>query len=147
MPSLKLNNVGNKTKHCGDFGAVAAEALQERKGHDPDINPELTSLNVYEGFKTAEELMRYSDKHCGVMLDKSGRRLRSDAVRMCATVIKPPAAMMNEMTHEEQKRFLDDGFRKLEEIVGKHNIKAKFITHFEKFRCWRIVRCSDGVNI
>ena len=131
MPSLKLNNAGNKSKHCGDFEAVAAEALMERKGHDPDINPELTPLNVYEGFKTAEELMRYSDKHCKGMYDSTGRGVRKDAVRMCVTVIKPPAAMMNKLSPEAQKRFLDNAYEKLEEIVGRRNIKAKAY-HFDE---------------
>ena len=32
IPSLKLNNTGTKSKHCGNFKSVAEEALMERKG-------------------------------------------------------------------------------------------------------------------
>ena len=117
IPSLKLNNVGNKSKHCGDFYRVAAEALEERLGHDPDINRELAEKNIYLGYRSAEELVAYSSEHCEGMTDKSGRSLRQDAVRMCATILKPPAAFMATLTEEEQLRFLNDGIDKLKEIL------------------------------
>lgn len=131
IPSLKLNNIGTKSKHCGDFRSVAEEALIERKGHDPDINPELSSQNIYEGFRTAEELLAYSDAHCSELRDAIGRSLRSDAVRMCVTIIKPPAAMMDTLTKEEQMRFLTDGVEKIREIVGANNVKST-AWHFDE---------------
>ena len=82
VPSLKLNNAGVTSKHCGDFGAVAAEALQERAGHDPDIDPERAALNRYEGFTTAAELQKYSREHVEQLRDAKGRKLRKDAVVM-----------------------------------------------------------------
>lgn len=131
MPSLKLNKAGLKSKHCGDFQSVAEEALQERKGHDPDIDPERAARNVYEGFETAADLMAYSDAHCSTLRDPSGRALRKDAVRMCATILKPPAAFMATLSEEDQKIFLQDGIEKIEEIVGKDNVKAK-AWHFDE---------------
>lgn len=131
MPSLKLNKAGLKSKHCGDFGSVAAEALKERKGHDPDIDPERAAKNIYQGFETAADLMAYSDEHCSTLRDANGRALRKDAVRMCATIFKPPAALMATMSEEEQKIFLQDGIDKIEEIVGKDNVKAK-AWHFDE---------------
>lgn len=131
IPSLKLNNVGNKSKHCGDFYRVAAEALEERLGHDPDINRELAEKNIYLGYRSAEELVAYSSEHCKGMTDKSGRSLRQDAVRMCATILKPPAAFMATLTEEEQLRFLNDGIDKLKEIVGEDNIKS-LAYHFDE---------------
>lgn len=96
IPSLKLNNTGTKSKHCGNFYSVAAEALQERLGRDPDIDPDLASKNIYYGFQTAKDLCEYSNKHCETLCDAKGRVLRSDAVRMCVTIIKPPKAFMDE---------------------------------------------------
>ena len=131
MPSLKLNLAGNKSKHCGDFYHVAAEALEERLGHDPDINRELAEKNIYLGFRTAEELVAYSFEHCEGMTDKAGRALRQDATRMCATILKPPAAFMATLTEEEQLRFLNDGVDKLKEIVGEKNVKS-LAYHFDE---------------
>ena len=131
LPSLKLNIKGEKSKHCGGFYQVAAEALKERQGHDPDINPELAEKNVYLGYETAKELIEYSEKHCAGMTDAQGRSLRSDAVRMCATIIKPPAAFMATLSEKQQKQFLDDGVDKIKEIVGKNNIKS-LAYHFDE---------------
>ena len=82
IPSLKLNNIGNKSKHCGNFRSVAAEALKERKGHDPDINSALTASNRYIGFTSAAELVAYSNEHVSQLRDAKGRILRKDAVVM-----------------------------------------------------------------
>lgn len=131
LPSLKLNMTGAKSKHCGNFYAVAAEALKERLGHDPDINPELSEKNIYEGYETAEELMAYSSEHCYGLKDSKGRALRSDSVRMCVTIIKPPAAFMATLSEASQKQFLDDSVEKLAEIVGSENVKSKAY-HFDE---------------
>lgn len=98
LPSLKLNNVGFSSKHCGDFGRVAREALAERLGQDNDINKDLTQLNYYEGFRTAKELIQYSEKHIADLGKKSGKAIRKDAVAMCVTIIKPPAEYMEAFT-------------------------------------------------
>ena len=124
IPSLKLNNVGTKSKHCGSFHAVAEEALLERKGHDPDINPDLSARNTYTGYRSAAELISYSDAHCSTLRDARGRTLRKDAVRMCVTIIKPPAAYMATLSEKEQQQFLQDGIDKLAEIVGPYNVKS-----------------------
>ena len=68
IPSLKLSSTNNKSKHCGNFYRVAAEALQERLGRDQDINHELSHLNIYYGFNTAEELVNYSNAHCSTRI-------------------------------------------------------------------------------
>ena len=131
IPSLKLNLVGTKSKHCGDFMSVAEEALKERKGHDPDIDPDRAALNLYVGYQTAAELFEYSEKHCTNMKDKSGRKIRKDAVRMCATIIKPPAAYMDALTLDEQKYFLDDSLDVLKGLVGEENVKS-LAYHFDE---------------
>lgn len=135
IPSLKLNNVGKKSKHCGSFAGVAMEALEERKGRDPDIDPELAHLNIYEGITSAKELMEYSQKHVQELSDRQreagGRKIRDDAVVMCSTIIKPPAEMMAAMSRDDQIRFLRDAAEKLSEIVGEGNIKSKAF-HFDE---------------
>lgn len=124
-PSLKLNNAGMTSKHCGDFGAVAREALEEREGRDPDINKEMADRNRLEGFRTAKELQEYSEKHVAQLRDAKGRKLRKDAVVMCATILKPPAAMMNRLSQEDQARFLDDAHEAFADIVGRENVKSR----------------------
>jgi len=125
LPSLKLNNAGGKSKHCGDFGSVAAEALQERQGRDPDIDPERADLNVYEGFQTAAELQEYSRQHVEQLRDAKGRKLRKDAVVMCATIIKPAEAYMATLTDEQQLQLLKDAGDCLRSIIGQENEKAR----------------------
>lgn len=124
-PSLKLNNAGVTSKHCGDFGAVAREALEEREGHDPDIKKEMADQNQFEGFRTAKELQEYSEKHVAQLRDAKGRKLRKDAVVMCATILKPPAAMMNRLSQEDQARFLDDAYEAFTGIVGREKVKSR----------------------
>ena len=135
MPCLKLNNVGRKSSSCGGFGAVADEALEERKGKDPDIDQERTADNVYTGFRTSAELQAYSQAHVEELsaeLQAQGKRkIREDAVVMIATIIKPPAAFMHTLTRDEQVRFLNDAREKLENIVGKGNVKST-VMHFDE---------------
>lgn len=135
MPCLKLNNVGRKSASCGSFAAVAAEALEERQGRDPDIDRGLTPDNIYAGYRTAAELLEYSQGHVAELSEKQraeGKRgIRGDAVVMCATIIKPPAAFMATLAREEQIRFLQDAKEKLEEVVGKENVKST-VMHFDE---------------
>lgn len=129
---MKLSNSKNKSKHCGNFYLVAAEALEERIGQDPDINPELSYKNKYYGFKSAKELLAYSDEHCSKLRDAKGRALRSDAVRMCVTVFKPPAAYMDTLNEDQQRQLLHDGIEILCKIIGKDNIRSVAIHYDEQ---------------
>lgn len=131
LPSLKLNNVGQKSKSCGDFRSVAEEALKERKGHDPDIDQSKVDQNIYTGYQTAAELIEYSRSHVEQLKDKNGRGIRKDAVVMCATILKPPADFMNRLSQADQLRFLADAERIFVEIVGEKNVKATAI-HFDE---------------
>ena len=136
MPCMKLNNAGKSSAKCGSFGAVAAEALEERQGKDPDIDHERTTENLYTGFRTAAELQEYSRQHVSELSEKQraeGKRgIRGDAVVMCATIIKPPAAFMETLSREDQIRFLKDAEEKLDELIGgRQNSKASVI-HFDE---------------
>lgn len=131
IPSLKLNNAGTKSKHCGNFQSVAAEALKERQGHDPDINPELAAKNRYIGFSTAAELVAYSSGRVAQLRDAKGRAVRKDAVVMCVTIFKPPAALMASLSEEQRERLLGDGVEKIRQIVGEKNVKAE-AWHFDE---------------
>lgn len=134
VPSLKLNNVGNKSKHCGSFKKVAEEALKERLGLDLDINPELATENVYIGIETAEELMQYSAEHIAEMdynRPEGAKKIRSDAVVMCSTIIKPPMEMMDGLDRQQQERFLRDAYDSFLEIIGAENAKSA-VMHFDE---------------
>ena len=136
MPCLKLNNVGRKSASCGGFAEVAAEALEERRGRDPDIDRTKTEENLYTGFRSAEELMEYSRQHVAELSAKQkadgGRAIRSDAVVMCATIIKPPAALMDTLTREEQIRLLQDADEKLNELIGGEQNSKATVIHFDE---------------
>ena len=135
MPCLKLNNVGRKSASCGGFKSVAEEALEERKGRDPDIDRDLTPDNIYTGYRTAAELMEYSNQHVAEMSEQlqveGKRKIRQDAVVMIATIIKPPAAFMATLSQEDRVRFLSDSKEKLEEIIGQENVKSS-VMHFDE---------------
>lgn len=134
MPSIKLNNVGQKSKHCGSFKKVAEEALAERLGLDLDINKELTDQNIYKGFKTAEDLMQYSIEHIAELdfnRPEGTRKIRADAVVMCGTILKPPAEMMLSLSREEQEKFLEDAVEDFSKIVREDNIKS-VVLHFDE---------------
>lgn len=134
MPSIKLNNVGQKSKHCGSFKKVAEEALAERLGLDLDINKELTDQNIYKGFKTAEDLMQYSIEHIAELdfnRPEGARKIRSDAVVMCGTILKPPAEMMMNLSREEQQKFLEDAITDFSKIVREENVKS-VVLHFDE---------------
>lgn len=140
MPSLKLNNVGGVSKHRGDFRKVADEALQERRGLDADINPDLADENIYIGFTTAEELIAYSAQHIKEINEWRAangerpcdrRKLKADTVVMCSTIIKPPAEMMLQMPKEMQELFLRDALDIFKEFVGAENVKSAAL-HFDE---------------
>ena len=134
MPSIKLNNVGQKSKHCGSFKKVAEEALAERLGLDLDINKELTDQNIYKGFRTAEDLMQYSLEHIAELdfnRPEGTRKIRADAVVMCGTILKPPAEMMMNLSREEQEKFREDAVEDFSKIVREDNIKS-VVLHFDE---------------
>ena len=138
MPSLKLNNAGVKSKNCGSFAGVAREALEERDGQDPDIDRERSQQNIYEGYRTAADLMEYSRDHVEQLRDANGRKIRADAVVMCATILKPPAAYMATLSRAEQIRFLDVAEGVLADAIGRENIKSS-ATHFDELGTHRHV--------
>ncbi len=134
-PTIKLNNVGTTSKKCGDLKKVSAEALSERQGLDRDIDQSRASLNLYEGYASSAELMAYSKAHIAELNEKAAaegkRKIRSDAVVMVATVLKPPAHFMNGLSREEQIRLLKDGVEGFANIVGKANVKSAAY-HFDE---------------
>ena len=134
-PTIKLNNVGTTSKKCGDLKKVSAEALSERQGIDRDIDQSRASLNLYEGYASSAELMAYSKAHIAELNEKAAaegkRKIRSDAVVMVATVLKPPAHFMNGLSREEQIRLLKDGVEGFANIVGEANVKSAAY-HFDE---------------
>ena len=134
-PTIKLNNVGPTSKKCGDLKKVSAEALSERQGLDRDIDQSRASLNLYEGYASSAELMAYSKAHIAELNEKAAaegkRKIRSDAVVMVATVLKPPAHFMNGLLREEQIRLLKDGVEGFANIVGEANVKSAAY-HFDE---------------
>ena len=141
LPSLKLNNCGTKSKHCGSLKGVSEEALEERLGKDVDIDRGRADQNILlQGFRTARELQEYSAKHIeeiNAWRAEHGerscdrRKLKENTVVMCATIIKPPAEMMAGLTFEQQMQFLKDSYEILKQFVGEDNIKSAIIHNDE----------------
>ena len=127
MPSMKLNNAGNKSKSCGGFAEVTGEGL-DRHGKDKDIDTARADQNEYIGYQTAEELIAYSNRHIEEMnasLRAQGKRgIRADAVVMCSTIIKPPAHWISALSEEDRKRFINDAIEGIKTIIPEENIKS-----------------------
>ena len=138
MPFLKLNNVGRRTKKCGSFSNVAKEALEEREGVDPAIDKSKTADNIYIGYRSARELMEYSEKHIEALSEKQkadgGKAVRKDAVVMIAGIIKPPRELMVQLSDEEQEMLLRNALDKISEIVGHDNLKSAVIHTDERVK-------------
>lgn len=145
MPSLKLSNVVKDTKHAGLFRKVVAEALKERQGKDKDIDKNLTSENKYFGIDSAEKLIKHSEDFIQQKNDEieehnqmqgvcKRRKIRTDAVVMCALIIKPPAELMQQLSDEEQDGLLEDALEKVKEIVGEENVLSAVIHKDELVR-------------
>lgn len=130
LPSLKLKNEGYNGENSGCFRKVVQEAI-DRIGRDDDIDPSLSYLNVIRGIASTEELIEYSRKHIEEINKTRKSKIRSTAVVMCATIIKPPAAEMRKMTIEDQVRFMDAAIEEFSDIVGKENVKTVVI-HFDE---------------
>lgn len=130
MPSLKLNNNGRRGKKNGSFNDVAREAI-EREGRDPDIDHGKSHLNVIRGFQSTNELLEYSRNHVSEIERSTGKKVRKDAVYICATIIKPPVAELKHMSYEEQLRLLNTAVDEFSEIVRAENVKTVAI-HFDE---------------
>ena len=79
--------------------------------------------------------MAYSKAHIAELNEKAAaegkRKIRSDAVVMVATVLKPPAHFMNGLSREDQIRLLKDGVEGFANIVGEANVKSAAY-HFDE---------------
>ncbi len=127
MPFLKLHGSGIRTRHCGQLRKVAAEALEERIGLDPDIDPEKTPHNIYKtDIRTASELIEYSAEHIRRLnaerKERGERKIRKDAVLMVVFIIKMPIDLIERLDYEEKIRLLDDAYEALSDIVGAWRI-------------------------
>lgn len=67
----------------------------------------------------------------GLPMLRIQRHISKNAVVMCATIIKVPMEYMEQLSTEQQRNILLDGFEKMKDIVGEHNIKAAVI-HFDE---------------
>lgn len=131
IPVLKLSRDNKPGKQAASLSKVAAEALSERKCNDPDLDRSLTEKNIYKGFKSAKELVEYSENHIKELSEKNKARglktIRRDAITMITLIIKPPFEYMNQLTDKEQHQLLEDAYDELEKIIGADNIKSAVI--------------------
>ncbi|MDD6991766.1 MAG: plasmid recombination protein [Oscillospiraceae bacterium] len=59
------------------------------------------------------------------------KKIRIDAVVMCATIIKPPKEFMSTLTQEQQQQFFIDAVEKFKSIVGSDNVKS-VVVHYDE---------------
>lgn len=132
MPWLKLNgksyNVASKkAEHHGNNKAVMCEAMKERWSHDEDLDRSKTKYNIYYGYDSGLQLLNDINKEIADMseeLRRNGKRgIREDAITSFAGIIKPDKEVMENLTPEQQIKFLDDAFRLIVKKFGT-NLKT-----------------------
>lgn len=81
--------------------------------------------------KEALKIINAERKKRGLPLLEKQKKIRVDAVVMCATLIKPPQEFMAALTQEQQLQFCLDAVEKFKTIVGAKNVKSVVI-HFDE---------------
>ena len=141
MPWMKLDSKSHSTsdKHHGNAKAVMGEAHEERWGSDPDIDRDLTSQNLYMGYRSGMELLNdinHEIEALSEQLRSEGKRgVRKDAITSFAGIVKPEKELMDSLTKEQQIKFFADAIDILNEKFGSHNGKnniRSFVIHFDE---------------
>lgn len=124
IPILKLSANGGRSKRKGNALAVAKEAFEERASADPDLNRNLSKLNVYEGYLRGTDLYAYWMQEAASHRDPKGRKLRSDAVIGFSAICKPDKAFMDGLQEAQQLKFLEDSKSVLTDLFAEHGLEV-----------------------
>lgn len=139
-PSQTINAKSNKKSKTAVTKKVSLEAF-ERFGNDPDINKTESNKNIYlTNIKSTEDYLNLVEK-TKEKIDKqlvanNKKKLRKDTVDTIALVVKPSYESMNQLTYDEQVKFLKDSKIVIENIFCQYiNPNFKFdgaIIHFDE---------------
>ena len=112
LPSHKLSfNPSTKGKNTTKpIDKFLYEACEERYGVDPDIDRNKAEENYFEsqyGYRSATEVLEHCRKKMDAMSLAQGKKVRSDCIPLCNTILKPNILLMEKFkTKAEQKKFL-----------------------------------------
>ena len=124
LPSHKLSfNPSTKGKNTTKpIDKFLFEACIERYGVDPDIDKSKAEENYFEsqyGYRSAAEVLEHCRKKMDAMSLEQGKKVRSDCIPLCNTILKPNVLLMDKFqTKAEQQKFLDDIVEEAEYQIG-----------------------------
>lgn len=124
LPSHKLSfNPSTKGKNTTKpIEKFLYEACEERYGVDPDIDRSKAEENYFEsqyGYRSATEVLEHCRKKMDAMSLAQGKKVRSDCIQLCNTILKPNIMLMDKFkTKAEQKEFLDNIVEEAEYQIG-----------------------------
>lgn len=127
LPCLKLSlhpssqiHKGKRARTCS-VGCTWDEMCDKRKGRDKSIDHSLTGNNVWLCGSTdmdMEQVIQTEiDRINAVRTEQGKRKMRSDAISAIEMIQKPPMAVMEGLTREEQVKLLKDSDEVVESIL------------------------------
>lgn len=133
-PSQYVNKKTGKKSKTATTRLILEENI-DRKGQDPDIDPERSHLNVSLGdidnVDDYLELIEKTKKEINQKLKENGKRqLRNDCVDNVSLVVKPNIETFAQLEREQQIKFFRDSKKTIEKIW-----QIKFIVfevHFDE---------------
>lgn len=124
---LSFHPGGKKTNSLEKF---AKEAGIERAGVDPDIDPAKAKDNIYEsqyGYTSGQEVIDHAQRRLEEISKAKGKAVRKDAVPLCATIVKPSAAVIQKLPKDEQLKMCQAAVEEAQIVIG-----ARILTYGTK---------------
>lgn len=139
-PSQQVNSrTGKASKTCG-VGSAWREMNDERLGRDTTIDKELTERNVWMVGDTNDDVEKMvKDEIDRINLERKEnglRSLRKDAVSVVEIIEKPPISFMENLSYEDQIKFLNDSHETMKGLIHDWNPNWKIIEsvqHHDEF--------------
>lgn len=122
MPILKLSESGKQTKRLGQTKKILQEMGCERYSTDDDLDRTRSVNNTYTGYRKGIDLYNAWMQEADAHRDALGRHLKKTAVVGYSAIIKPDMESMQELSENEQERFLAVGTKVLTEIMQEHGL-------------------------
>lgn len=94
----------------------------ERYSTDDDLDRTRSVNNTYTGYRRGIDLYNAWMQEADAHRDALGRHLKKTAVVGYSAIIKPDMESMQELSEDEQERFLAVGTKVLTEIMQEHNL-------------------------
>lgn len=139
VPTTRLSfHPGGKKTHS--LEKFAYEGGKERKGADPDIDPARSKYNIYESqyeYTSGQEVIEHAQRRLEEISKATGKKARKDAVPLCATIVKPSAAVIQKLSREEQIAMCRASVEEAQIVIG-----ARILTYGTKKKLSEIDRAE-----